>query len=47
MFVCSFLHFAAIEAATREPTAHEDIMQWLMYWVIYACFNVIESVSDR
>ena len=37
----AFKSFEAIESKTRG-----DDTQWLIYWVVYAFFAVIESFSD-
>jgi hypothetical protein len=38
----AYASFKAIE--TRSP---DDDKQWLMYWVVFACFAMIESFSDQ
>ncbi|KAL0587594.1 hypothetical protein ABG067_002890 [Albugo candida] len=37
----AYTSFKAIESDTKA-----DHVQWLTYWVVYACFNVIEVFSD-
>lgn len=37
----AYASFKAVESPEKE-----DDTQWLTYWVVYACFNVLESFSD-
>lgn len=37
----AFCSFKAIETESKK-----DDVQWLTYWVVYACFNIIEVFAD-
>jgi len=41
-----FLYPAYCSIKALESKNKEDDTQWLMYWVVFACFSVLEFFSD-
>lgn len=47
--ICNIVGFAYPAYASFkavESTDKKDDVQWLTYWVVYACFNIVEVFSD-
>jgi len=47
--VCNMIGFvypAYCSIKALESQAKDDDTQWLMYWVVFACFSVLEFFSD-
>ena len=41
MLCFSFISVKAVESASKE-----DDTQWLIYWVVFGVFNIVEFFSD-
>lgn len=41
MHCFSFISVKAVESASKE-----DDTQWLIYWVVFGVFNIVEFFSD-
>lgn len=47
--ICNLVGFAYPAYASFkavESDSKKDDVQWLTYWVVYACFNIVEVFSD-
>ena len=41
---CPLCHFSRVKAV--ESVEKDDDTQWLIYWIVYAAFTVVEYFSD-
>lgn len=41
-----FVYPAYMSMKALESPAKDDDTKWLTYWVVYACFSVVEYFSD-
>lgn len=44
--IVGFVYPAFASFKAIESTSKTDDVQWLTYWVVYACFNIVEVFAD-